>query len=386
MSKEKNDLTVRQKFNLAVRKCRSIESLPDRQDSVHFQQQVHDTLIELNMLQSIVRSLSLFSANEALAEVSTAYLPFATLSYYEAILYQKSLTDAAERFTPGSIDRFLFKPINLEKAKTKILEFLTQIDSFNEILSPEQRGTLNFFKKSYNPSNEDILGANGDPTSKRASKIANFRFEKELKEKLAILDSFYATGSADRSEDGISEDIFQKMDEDDVRSLYVDQLRLFSVYAFRDLELIAMELQMLSNNKSQLQAQSKEDSRQNAKPQIDKFEYTAKLESDPTRHKAVSDLISKSGKILQPFVITSNKQQLRREVFGTGQVLPSMSIEEYLDYELANGKMATGGSNGALSDTDEQTDDSDEEVRKREWDDWKDENPKGSGNMKANIG
>ena len=37
-------------------------------------------------------------------------------------------------------------------------------------------------------------------------------------------------------------------------------------------------------------------------------------------------------------------------------------------------------------DNDSDTEDSEAEEEKRRWDDWKDENPKGAGNMKANIG
>ncbi|GEQ71690.1 hypothetical protein JCM33374_g5376 [Metschnikowia sp. JCM 33374] len=386
MSSNNGELTVREKFNQIVWACNSIEQSSERQDSEHFQSLVSDTLKQLNTLQSIVRGLSLFSTNESLDEINTSYLPFATLSYYEAVLYQKLLTDANDTFQSGSIDRLLFKPINLKRAKVKILAFISQVDAFREILSDEQSRILNSFKKSYNPSNEDIIGASGDPTSKRASKISNYKKEKELREKLRVLEEFHSK-HAHHYQEGTGEDILQTMDEDLVRSLYIDQLRLFSVYAFRDLELIAMELQVLQSDVGSRQPQSQHDSRQNSEPAIDKFEYTPRLESNPTKHKEISDLINKSGKILQPFVITNNKQKLQREVFGTGQVLPSMSIEEYLDYELSNGKMLKSEPNGSGSgDSDDQTEDSDEELRKREWDDWKDENPKGSGNMKANIG
>jgi len=38
-------------------------------------------------------------------------------------------------------------------------------------------------------------------------------------------------------------------------------------------------------------------------------------------------------------------------------------------------------------ESDYESDEDDEaQLEKRRWDDWKDENPKGAGNMKANIG
>lgn len=67
-----------------------------------------------------------------------------------------------------------------------------------------------------------------------------------------------------------------------------------------------------------------------------------------------------------------------------------MTVEEYLDYELANGKMlkdeVKDNNPANKDDNDSDTEDSEAEEEKRRWDDWKDENPKGAGNMKANIG
>ena len=117
---------------------------------------------------------------------------------------------------------------------------------------------------------------------------------------------------------------------------------------------------------------------------IDPTGYTTKLEVVPGKKQPISSLLSKQGKILQPFTITANKNELRNKVFGTGQVLPSMSVEEYLDYELANGKVAAEEVKNEKNDQD--TDDSDEELEKRQWDDWKDDNPKGMGNTGANLG
>ncbi|OBA22928.1 TAP42-like protein [Metschnikowia bicuspidata var. bicuspidata NRRL YB-4993] len=379
-----SDLTVRQRLNLIVKSCAFIENSTERQDSASFQERVFDVLKQLSMLQSITLSLSLFSSNEQLNEINTSYLPFAALLYYEAILYPKLFIDPKENIDSDSVDILLFKPRNLKTAKVKNLEYLTLVDSFRDILSPEQLSILNSFKKSYNPSNEDILAATGDPALRRASKIASYKLEKDLLGKVVALDEYYAN-FGDR--DGADEDLLQKMDEDTVRSLYENQLRLFSVNAFKNLELIAMELQVLESRDSQQDIRATEDIRVQKMPLVDRFEYTSRLESDPTKQKDIADLISKLGKILQPFVITGSREKLRSSVFGTGQVLPSMSIEEYLDYELANGKMASNDAKDSqMGDSDDNTDDSDEEIRKREWDDWKDENPKGSGNMKANMG
>ncbi|CAI5759278.1 unnamed protein product [Candida verbasci] len=139
-----------------------------------------------------------------------------------------------------------------------------------------------------------------------------------------------------------------------------------------------MEIKVISNKPVQ-----KTDIRERERTS-DPTGFTTRLESRPGLNSGkISDFLSKQGKILKPFTIT-NKQDLQKKVFGTGQMLPSMTVEEYLDYELANGKMMKEEQPQAEKFSEDE--DSDDELEKRRWDDWKDENPKGSGNMGANIG
>lgn len=371
--------TVRERFRIAVNSFLQLEQSPERQDQEASQRKIAILLREFEIIQALVNNLSLFSDNEKLKEISTSYLPFATLPYYSSCLLMKLLANSKPEFDFDKKDILKYKEENLQKAKGKTAMFLNQVEAFGDILSSVQAKRIDSFKNSYNPSVDEIIALTGNPTTQRAEKIANYKQERDLQQKLQILDDHYR--SSVKEED--NEDLFETFDEDIVRAVYIDQLKLFSLLAFKNLELIAMELQVL------LRRSAFEEGRKSKILDIeedsDEFGYTTRLESNPMRRKNISELISKQGKILQPFVITRDKQELRRKVFGTGQVLPSMSVEEYLDYELANGKMLKEESKDQGPD-DSDDDDSDEELRKREWDDWKDDNPKGSGNMKANIG
>lgn len=95
-------------------------------------------------------------------------------------------------------------------------------------------------------------------------------------------------------------------------------------------------------------------------------------------------LLSKSGKPLQPFTLTDRRTQLQAGVFKPGHNLPTMSIDEYLEEEKRRGGIIEGGGeqSGQAPEIDE--DDlimADEETMKaREWDEFKEANPKGAGN------
>lgn len=379
MESSNRNVTVREKFRDAVYRFFKLEDSPERRDLEPFQKKVGALIQEFLVIESIVNNLSLFSSGERLKEIHTPYLPFAGTSYYTATLYMKLLADISNGFAYNQEDRLEYKSKNLQVAKTKFATFLVQLETFGGVLSPEQVKRIDSFKSTYDPSTEEITTYGGNAATRRAEKISNFKLQKELREKLKILEDYYKTGNEEDEED-----IFRTLDEEIVRGIFVDLLTLYSFYAFDNLELVAMELQVLENRPPS--RAPKEAADPDLREKKDDFGYTTRLEENPFKKKNISDLISKQGKILQPFVITNGRQDIQRKVFGTGQVLPSMSVEEYLDYELANGKMVKEETKDSTPDTDEELYDSDAEYEKRAWDDWKDDNPKGSGNMKANIG
>lgn len=80
------------------------------------------------------------------------------------------------------------------------------------------------------------------------------------------------------------------------------------------------------------------------------------------------------------------REQLRAEVFRPSHALPEYTIEEAGEYELnvmqtiedAN-KAALAASGVEPKDADA-SDDEEAEMKARNWEDWKDENPRGQGN------
>jgi len=95
-------------------------------------------------------------------------------------------------------------------------------------------------------------------------------------------------------------------------------------------------------------------------------------------------ILSKDGKPLKPFVLLDRRKQIQDGVFKPGHSLPTMTIDEYLEEEKRRGGIVEGGGeqSGIRPDPDEDNiEKADEETTKaREWDEFKEANPKGSGN------
>ncbi|KAJ9669610.1 Type 2A phosphatase-associated protein 42 [Coniosporium apollinis] len=95
-------------------------------------------------------------------------------------------------------------------------------------------------------------------------------------------------------------------------------------------------------------------------------------------------ILSKDGKPLRPFTLLDNRQRLQQGVFRPDHSLPTMTIDEYLEEEKKRGGIIDGGGEQSGIRPEPNEDDlekADEETMKaRAWDEFKEDNPKGSGN------
>ena len=169
-----------------------------------------------------------------------------------------------------------------------------------------------------------------------------------------------------------------------LRSVNLTQLNLYIHQTFAALEAIAQELQILSlapaeppigyNNQSQdlreRQGRVQRDDSEKLDPPISQLLNQA-------RSGAILD---QSGKPLQPFTLLGNRDHLRQGVFRAGHNLPTMTIDEYLEEEKRRGGIIEGGGeqSGRRPEPDEDNmDRADEEtMQAREWDEFKEANPK----------
>lgn len=95
-------------------------------------------------------------------------------------------------------------------------------------------------------------------------------------------------------------------------------------------------------------------------------------------------LLDKGGKPLQPFTLLDRRTQLQQGVFRPDHSLPTMTIDEYLEEERRRGGIIEGGGpqSGVREEVDEDDMDKADEatMKARVWDEFKEANPRGSGN------
>ncbi|KAI8628168.1 TAP42-like family protein [Xylariaceae sp. FL1651] len=307
----------------------------------------------------IIDKVSLFSPNESLEDIATSDLLYLFIHYRIAELLQKVST-----ISP--LDRRTL----LNSTRDAYERFLHLLDSYS-ILSPADRKL--FAEYSDDPVSFSTISTK-DSNARRNAKIANFKAEKQLKQKLE-----YMRRSPRYLEDG--------GDEEAVRELYLADIALCVHLTFQGLEGINREMEVLAQAPIPLIPQDttvEEDGRRR-KESIDNDGYSERLDVPLRLQSAHSGpLLSREGKPLRPFTLVGNRQELQRGVFRPGHNLPTMSIDEYLDEERRRGGIIEGGgeASGRQAEPDEDNiEKADEETMKaREWDEFKEANPRGSGN------
>ncbi|OWB57112.1 hypothetical protein B5S28_g3038 [[Candida] boidinii] len=326
------------KFRKAIKKYNEFESISIRKDSDKYQLEIKSIILIFENLKKIIQSNNLFSINEDIEELQTNQIRYLSIDYYLAKIFENNVKDRIK---------------NLKISKNLYLQFLYSIMNYN------------------------LLNKN------QLEKINNFKLEKNFKEKLSILND--------------SKIDLNNFDDEIIRKIYIDELKFFSIKSFQSIESILIELELLSNFPQddkiiELNESTKNlelnDKRSEFNSKISKKEFadsfTDKIEN-LNFNSLTSPLISKEGKVLRPFTLVSNRLELNKKVQGYGQKLPTMSIDEYIDNELANGGMVKPEEPEKEIDEDNYNDADAETYKKRDWDDFTDTHQKGSGNT-MNIG
>lgn len=361
-------LPVKQRFHAAVDEFNIIEhsmEIEGSPDSYH--QRLNVLLNEFLLIKRMVHHLDLYSDNEVLEEISTSYLPYLALDYYIACTENRihvSFLSLSEQHT----QRTQSKLEQVSTTKKRFESFIEGLLLFGSILTDEECQEFSGTKlaDAQTASSSDTLPTN--PYARREAKIRGFKRRKQLEAYVKANSEKYQNLEA---KDGAT--------DEELREYYKEELHLFALNTIDHLHTLRLEIQLLKEQALQpLLHQEAIGSKA-----IDPQKLFSRVEEVPGKVKAIGELIGPKGKILQPFVITKNRTDFKKSVFGTGQTLPSMSVDEYLDYELLHGKLLS--QNEHMMD-DEGSATSADELEARAWDDWKDDNPKGSGNMRSNIG
>lgn len=297
-------------------------------------------------------SISLFSPNESLEDISTHDLQYLLINYYLAELIQRR--NAGDR------------KLMLQRASERYTQYLRLLESY-EILSASD---AKLFERYQEAPTTFSTASTSDPAARRDIKIKRFKEEGELKRNLEYLQ---------RNPAAIQND------DEVYRGLQLAQLALCAHQTFQTLESIAQELHILSlapPTPAPQQDGTEPDGRERGGRNGDG--YSERLDTSGMSAGLSGPLLDKSGRPMRPFTLLGSRQKLQSEVFRPDHSLPSMTIDEYLEEEKRRGGMIDGGGPQSGMQPEPNEDDfdkADEETMKaRAWDEFVEANPKGSGN------
>lgn len=250
--------------------------------------------------------------------------------------------------------------------------FLERLDSYGLLSEGDKKL---YEQYSEHPQTFTLAPAN-NPAARRETKIARFTEEKKLKETL----EYYRKNSKSL-----------QADDETVRKLYLSEIKLFTHQTFQTLDMIIQEASMLAmiaaNPPPQLSPEEQHQ-RDMRKPGLmpPGSAYSDRLDVGLSGmlNNRNGPLLSKTGVPLRTFTITDKKSELQKGVFRSGHNLPTMSIDEYLEEERRRGNVIEGG--GEASGQPKEVDEDDMELadaetyKARQWDEFKEANPRGSGN------
>ncbi|EPY49810.1 TAP42 family protein [Schizosaccharomyces cryophilus OY26] len=205
----------------------------------------------------------------------------------------------------------------------------------------------------------------------RSIKIARYKLRKDMEKEMSSI-----TGESTQ-------------DEELERKKWTNKIQMALEDTVDDLGHVEMEIQILRNSEKVLQRNEDDEEK--------KDDETLKKEEQRKRDQNTwkLDMLTKDGLLdpknrpIQPFTIVSDRNTKSKNVFGPGYNLPTMSVDDYLDEEYKRGNIVSQKDNPNQEEFEDEEDDeiSDAKTMKeRYWDEYKEANPRGSGNTMVNRG
>lgn len=346
-----------QEFGKFLEDFKAAEESIARQDSQEYQEKLTKCIAHGLNFKTFLQTKALFSENETLDDLSTSSIRYLSLDFYLAKLMvrKQAIGDSIRtknllriKFLKKAVQLFVQFLVTLQDYGLLDKVLSKRIDSFESLFEPN-------FKELYTTATDEMTAA----TLKRKEKIAQYKAGKELEEKINFLES------------RLNE---QNSDEEVLRELYLVRLRHLTYEAWNQLEQILMEINLLENfTKDFAEFETTKESPSEEK--ADSTGYTERLES------LNKPLLSKNGKVLRNFTLLDKKDQLKSKVFGYGQYGPTMTVEDFLQQEFEQNRVLQGG-----EEPDEEPDEDNDvwqdmqTYKARDWDEFKEANPRGSGN------
>jgi len=331
---ESTPRTLTGEFNYAEQLYQKLNQAEVDTNDFNFQGQLNEALTSLDLCSTLMRQLALFNTNESAVELSTTTLRLLLLDAYRGELIQKRADKDRETL--------------LLTAKDCLENFLKLCGDYGLLDVEDIKRWKIFEEKEETPPRQ----------VSREEKIARYKREKAAKDKVEALQRTLERGE-------------EALDDDDLARDHVLALVDYHVkQALDDLDVILAELILVREMKKRTTTEVK-------------IDVNDQVEMAPPK-RAEGPLLSSSGKVLRTFVITGKRDELKAQVFQPGWRLPTMTVDEYLQREYERGNIISNDRTSQKKEKGEDEDDMEKEDEKtykaREWDEFKDANPRGAGN------
>mmetsp|Transcript_17879 Transcript_17879/g.30051 ORF Transcript_17879/g.30051 Transcript_17879/m.30051 type:complete len:360 (+) Transcript_17879:88-1167(+) len=313
------------------------------------QEDIRSAATNLQNCKVAVERLALFSRNEDPDDIATGDLKFLLVPFYLGeVLLQLQAADVVT-FASSSASR----TVTLKGAKQEFKEFLSVCDDIDLLSALDQRA---FHREE--PT---------DANTKRNEKIAHFKRDKEIKQRLADIE---AKEKGTMKDFGEGEDTGEVDYSEDDREAWLLRIEMAGSATLAHLEMIETETQILAS-----MPPPSERSKEAPGPTPEQMLVTAALR-EATRS-------------LQGGGERGERDRIRDEVFRPTHTMHTMSVEEFGEIECAEMmERSAEQTKRAAKKAAKEAERSQEDVehmalmKARYWDDFKDDNPSGMGNSK----
>lgn len=274
----------------------------------------------------------------------------------------------------------------LRRAQKAYERFLSLLDTYSMLSTSDRK----LYERYTENKDEFSLTSSNDAGARRDTKISRFKQENELKLKIEVYLSF----RPHRPLHDLFSQFLSKVplalqgDDAALREICLAEIQLSVHHSFHALDQTAQELKILALIPPTPPADPREqEADYRSRNGHRKEDYSERLDpslSQPLNRGKAGPILSKEGKPLQPFTLLDSRQRLRDSVFRPDHSLPTMTIDEYLAEEKRRGGIVDGGGEASGRPAEPNEDDlarADVDTMKaREWDEFVETNPKGSGN------
>lgn len=358
-----------------------------------------DTVKAIGILQDLqqrIASVGIFSKNEELEDLSTSSLEILAVEFHLGIAFSSVSTRGAKERREN-----LMRSVDLHHSFLRRLEEMQVLKDQPEIVK-SYHTLLDMEESNEGQQQEDRPAAQSTMLTHgqmRDIKIARFRLKKNFTDESKRLSSFRERR---RRMNVLDDDLLDGYDTDTLeRSLILLELATHSLVSLEEIESSSREMGMLEMAVKMEEMRRIENKYKGTNhPANSNHSHNTPISNPRTNNKPLQ--LTHVTQDAQTGQLIFKKEQIRSQVFRPGWNQPTMSLAELGDRERAdaidrenrqkqaeqNAKLNPRRYEQLLKDGLEDNADLVDASAKldRDWDNWKDENPRGSGNKKADRG